>query len=132
VGVHDAIRSALATLEPEIKAGFVYGSIASQREPANSDEDPMVIGKASFSDVVAALGPSQKALGREINPTVFPISEFRSKLAGGNHFLCSVMPGGKAFVLGKEDDLRKLAAKELAARSRSQNSACNCFWPVRR
>ena len=111
VGAHDAIRSALAILEPEIEAAFVYGSVASHREQANSDVDLMVIGKAFFSDVVAALGPAQKTLRREINPTVFPTSELRSKLAAGNHFLRSVMAGKKVFVLGSEDELRKLAAK---------------------
>jgi uncharacterized protein len=111
VGVHDAIRSALTTLEPEIEAAFVYGSVASHREQANSDVDLMVIGKASFGDVVTALGPAQKMLRREINPTVFPVSEFRTKLAARNHFLSSVVAGQNVFVLGSEDELRKLAAK---------------------
>jgi uncharacterized protein len=110
-GVHDAIRSALASLEPKIEAAFVYGSVASQREQANSDVDLMVIGKASFSDVVTALAPAQKTLRREINPTVFPISEFRSKFAAGNHFLRKVTTGKKVFVLGSEHELAKLVAK---------------------
>jgi predicted nucleotidyltransferase len=109
--VHGAIRSALATLEPEIEAAFVYGSVASHREQADSDVDLLVIGKASFTDVVTALNPAQKTLRREINPTVFPVSEFRAKLAAKNHFLRSVMAGQKVFVLGSEDELRKLAAK---------------------
>jgi predicted nucleotidyltransferase len=120
VGVHDAIRSALASLEPEIEAAFVYGSVASHREHANSDVDLMVIGKASFSDVVTALGPAQKTLRREINPTVFPISEFRSKLGAGNQFVRSVMAGKKVFVLGSEDELAKLVAKQVASSVRSQ------------
>jgi predicted nucleotidyltransferase len=95
----------------EIKAAFVYGSIATHREHADSDVDLMVIGKTSFSDVVTALGPAQKTLRREINPTVFPISEFRSKLATGNHFLRGVLAGKKVFVLGSEDELAKLVAK---------------------
>jgi predicted nucleotidyltransferase len=111
VGVHDAIRSALAALEPKITAAFVYGSIATHRERADSDVDLMVIGEASFSDVVTALGPAQKTLRREVNPTVFPISEFRSKLAAKNHFLHGVMDGKKVFVLGSEDELAKLVAK---------------------
>jgi uncharacterized protein len=111
VGVHDAIRGALITLEPEIESAFVYGSVAAHRERTNSDIDIMVIGKASFSDVVAALAPAQKTLRREINPTVFPVSEFRSKLAAGNHFLHSVMAGKKVFVVGSEDELAKLVAK---------------------
>jgi uncharacterized protein len=111
VGAHDAMRSALATLEPEIEAAFVYGSVANHREQTNSDLDLMIIGKASFSDVVTALGPAQKLLRREINPTVFPVSEFRSKFAAGNHFLRSVMAGQRVFVLGSEDELAKLVAK---------------------
>ncbi len=111
VGIHGAIRSALAALGSEIQIAFVYGSVARQKERANSDVDLMVLGSASFSEVVSALGPAQRVLGREINPTVFPISEFRSKLAGGNHFLRSVMKDKKLFVLGTEDELAKLAAK---------------------
>jgi len=66
----------------------------------------MVLGDIPFSDVVSALGDAQKTVGREINPTVFPVSEFRSKLAAGNHFLQSVMKEKKVFVLGSEHELR--------------------------
>jgi hypothetical protein len=71
----------------------------------------MVLSDAPFSDVVSALSPAQKALGREINPTVFPVSEFRSKLVAGNHFLRSVMREKRLFVLGTEHELAKLASK---------------------
>ena len=111
VGIHDALRSALAPMASEIQVAFIYGSVARQKERANSDVDLMVLGNAAFSDVVAALGPAQQALGREINPTVFPVSEFRAKLAAGNHFLRSVMRDKKLFVLGTENELTKLAAK---------------------
>jgi hypothetical protein len=42
---------------------------------------------------------------------VFPVSEFRSKLAAGNHFLRSVMKEKRLFVLGSENELAKLASK---------------------
>jgi predicted nucleotidyltransferase len=113
VGSHDAIRSALASLGPEVQIAFVYGSVASQKERANSDIDLMVLGNAPFSDVVSALASAQKQLGREINPTVFPISEFRSKFAAGSHFLRNVMREKKLFVLGTENELAKLASKQL-------------------
>ncbi len=114
VGIHDAIRSALAPLSSEIQIAFVYGSVARQEERANSDVDLMVLGNAPFSEVVSALGPAQKALGREINPTVFPVSEFQSKLAAGNHFLRSVIKEKRLFVVGTENELAKLAPKQLA------------------
>lgn len=111
VGTHDVIRLALASLGAEIQIAFVYGSVARQKERADSDVDLMVLGNAPFSEVVSALSPAQKALGREINPTVFPVSEFRSKLVAGNHFLHSLMKEKKLFVLGTENELAKLASK---------------------
>ena len=107
VGIRDVIRSALASLGSEIQIAFVYGSVARQRERASSDVDLMVVGNAPFSDVVSALG----ALGREINPTVFPVSEFRSKLAAGNHFLRLVMKEKRLIVLGNENELAELVSK---------------------
>ena len=111
VGIHDVIRLALASLGAEIQIAFVYGSVARQKERADSDVDLMVLGDAPFSDVVSALSSAQKALGMEINPTVFPVSEFRSKLVAGNHFLRSVMKEKRLFVLGTENELAKLASK---------------------
>lgn len=120
VGIHDVIRSSLASLGTEIRIAFVYGSVARQRERANSDVDLMVLGNAPFGEIVSALGPAQRALGREINPTVFAVDEFRSKLASGNHFLRSVMKEKKLFILGTENELAKLASKQLAGSTHKQ------------
>ncbi len=111
VGIHDAIRSALAALASEIQIAFVYGSVARQEERANSDVDLMVLGSAPFSEIVSALAAVQRMLAREINPTVFPVAEFQSKLRAGNHFLRSVMREKKIFLLGTEDELAKLASE---------------------
>jgi predicted nucleotidyltransferase len=121
VGVHDVIRSALAPLSAEIQVAFVYGSVARQKERANSDVDLMVLGNASFSEVVSALGSAQTALGREINPTIFPANEFRSKLSAKNHFLCNVMKEQRLFVLGTENELTRLARKQLASSAHNKS-----------
>jgi predicted nucleotidyltransferase len=121
VGIHDVIRSALVSLGPEIQIAFVYGSVARQNERANSDVDLMVLGSAPFSDIVSALGPAQRVLRREINPTVFPVSEFRSKLAARNHFLRSVMKEKRLFVMGTESELAKLASKRLAGSAHNKS-----------
>lgn len=120
VGIHDVIRSSLVSLGSEIQMAFVYGSVARQQERANSDIDLIVVGNVPFGEVVAALGPAQRVLGREINPTVFAADEFRSKLASGNHFLRSVMNEKKLFVLGTENELAKLASKQLASSARNK------------
>jgi predicted nucleotidyltransferase len=111
VGVRDTIRSALAMLGSKVEVAFVYGSVARHEEQPNSDVDVAVLGEASFSQVVAALSVAQRTLGREINPTVFPPSEFRLKVADGNHFLKRVLSEKKLFVIGTQDELAKLASK---------------------
>jgi predicted nucleotidyltransferase len=111
VGIHDTLRSALSALGSKVKVAFVYGSVARQEEQPNSDVDVMVLGDASFGDVVAALSAAQKTLGREVNPSVFSTSEFRSKAAAGNHFLKKVLSEKKLFLIGTQDELAKLAAK---------------------
>jgi predicted nucleotidyltransferase len=111
VGVHDTLRSALATLGSKVEVAFVYGSVARHEEQPSSDVDIMVFGDASFGDVVAALSPAQKTLGREVNPSVFSVNEFRSKAAAGNHFLKKVLGEKKLFVIGTQDELTRLAAK---------------------
>jgi hypothetical protein len=51
----------------------------------------MILGDLAFDEVVSALSPAQKMLVREINPTVFPVPEFQTKLAAGNSFLKTIM-----------------------------------------
>jgi len=105
VGVADVLREALAPLAPRIRVAFVYGSIARGDERAGSDVDLMVIGEATFADVVGALAPAQEALRREVNPSVYPALEFRRKTAAGEPFLKRVLADRRIFVRGGEDDL---------------------------
>jgi predicted nucleotidyltransferase len=118
VGVADVLREALAPLGPRVRAAFVYGSVARGDERARSDLDVMVVGEASFGDVVAALAPAQESLRREVNPNVYPALEFRKKLAAGDSFLKRVLAERKIFIVGGEDDLGKPAAHRPAQGAR--------------
>jgi uncharacterized protein len=108
VGVHDVLRSALLRLLPRIKSAFVFGSVARFGERSDSDLDLMVIGDVSFAEVVECLSSTQKTLGREVNPSVYSLSDFLSKKASGNHFLMSVLAREKLFVIGGEHELERL------------------------
>lgn len=109
VGVVDVLRSALLPACGRIRAAFVFGSIASSTEDRTSDIDVMVIGRTTFAEIVSLTGPAQMALGREINPVVYPISEFRQKLAENHHFLKTVLEGDNIFLIGDEGELARLA-----------------------
>ena len=114
VGIFSALRSALHPLAKRIVAAFVYGSVAREEETAQSDVDLMVVGKATLDDVLSSLAAAEKSTGRPINPTAYSVAEFRSKLASESHFLTAVLKGQKVFLLGNEDELRKVGGVRLA------------------
>jgi predicted nucleotidyltransferase len=109
VGLVDVLRDALRAL-PGIAVAFVYGSLATGEERGDSDVDIVVIGDVTFAAVVNALAGTDDALGREVNPTVYPPEEFREKLAAGHHFLERIMAGPKLFLIGDEDDLERMGS----------------------
>jgi len=114
IGVFSVLRSALHPLSKRIVVAFVYGSVAREEERAQSDVDLMVVGKATLDEVLSRLNTVEKNIGRPINPTVYSVAEFRSKVASGNHFLTAVLQGKKIFLLGNEDELRKVGGVRLA------------------
>ena len=114
VGVGAALQAALTPLADRINVAFIYGSIARSEERRQSDVDVLVVGKVTFAEVVSSVSEAQKAIGREINPTVYPPAEFRSKVAAGHHFLSTVLRGPMLFLVGDKRGLARLAKKPLA------------------
>jgi predicted nucleotidyltransferase len=113
-GVFDLLRSALGTLAKHISIAFVYGSIARGDDNAESDVDLMVVGSVTLDDLLKQLTPVERGLGRTINPSVYPLNQFRTRLQEGNHFLNSVLRGKKVFLIGEEDELRKVGGIRMA------------------
>jgi predicted nucleotidyltransferase len=121
VGAFSVLRSAFEPLSKRIAVAFVYGSTARQEETAQSDIDVMAIGSVKLEEVLSRLSGVETVLGRPVNPTVYSIAEFKSKLASRNHFVNSVLKGNKAFLLGNEDELRKVGGVRLV-KARSHKS----------
>jgi hypothetical protein len=66
----------------------------------------MIVGRVHFADVVERIADAQKTLNREINPTVYTVKEFSSKVHG--NFLQTVLGGKKLFLIGDENVLGEL------------------------
>jgi len=109
-GMGDALKMAMLPLADCIRTAFIYGSVARGGESKGSDVDIFVVGDVTSAEVVEALSPVQLTLNREINPTVYPVEECRTKWAAGHHFIKSVLEGSKVFLIGDENDLAKLAS----------------------
>ncbi len=109
VGVADIIKKALEPRMADIKLAFIFGSVARSTDDRRSDIDLMMVGKISFGDAVSLLTPAEQKLGREVNLVVYPIAEFKKKVKEDHHFVKTVLEDEKIFVIGDEDELRKLA-----------------------
>jgi len=113
-GLADVVRAALEPLGDRVRLAFVFGSMARGEAGASSDVDLLVVGDVSLAELVRALGPAQTALGREVNPAVYPPGEFRSKLAQKHPFLSRAVRGPRLAIVGGERELERLAQEPLA------------------
>jgi predicted nucleotidyltransferase len=108
-GLAELLREALMPLRDRIRCAFVFGSFARGEHGRDSDLDLMVIGEAQLAELAKALGGTQRRLGREVNPTVYRAGELARKLAEGHHFVTEVVAGPKIYLLGDDDELRRVA-----------------------
>ena len=111
IGIVDILKAALESFSSRIHTAFIYGSFARGDENGNSDIDVMLIGDISFEEVVLVFQNAQTTLQREINPTVYALTEFREKVISGHHFLNTVMKGNKIFLSGEERELKRMVKK---------------------
>jgi predicted nucleotidyltransferase len=106
VGLAEPLRAALAPLAAQIKAAFVYGSIAKKEDTASSDIDLMLVSDTlTFGDTILALQAATELLGREVNPNIFTPQDFAKRLKERGSFVSRVMEQPKVWLIGGEHDL---------------------------
>lgn len=92
LGVEPMLREALLPLSRNLKAAWVYGSVAKQTDTAQSDIDVMLVGKnLRLTKVLEVLVPLEAQLGRKINPTVYTPAEFAKRRAEPDSFVNRVL-----------------------------------------
>lgn len=111
-GLADVLAEALAPLSKRINVAFVFGSFARGRESAGSDVDVMIIGSVDFGTIIDTLHPTQQQLGREINPQVFSVREWKAKFFARNAFVMDVVEKPKIFLIGDKDDFEELGRRK--------------------
>ena len=107
-GLVDVLRDELEPVAARITLAWVYGSIATGQERSESDIDLMVIGSVSPADLALPLRRARELLGRQINPTVYSVTEFNRKRNSQDHFVSQVLASPRLLVLGNDNDLGKV------------------------
>jgi len=108
VGLADILKESLKPLAGRIEIAFIFGSVVKGVPQIQSDIDIMIIGSCSFADAANAMTSIQNKIGREINPSVYPVAEFKQKVKSKHHFICTVVREPKIFLIGDEDELARL------------------------
>jgi DNA-binding transcriptional ArsR family regulator len=103
VGIVEPLKEVLD--KENVNIAFIFGSVANNREGAVSDLDLMVIGTVGLRTVSGWLSGISEKIGREINPHVMSLKEYRKRKRSGEHFLNRVMESSKIFIKGSENDL---------------------------
>lgn len=106
VGLVGPIQSALAPLQNDINAAFIYGSVAKHMDHAGSDVDVMIISETlTYADTHSALETATSRILRTVNPSLYSHAEFSRLLQDDNAFIRRVMEQPKLWIIGSEDDL---------------------------
>ena len=102
----DVLRSALEPVTGEIRAAFVYGSIAKGTDTAASDIDVLVISDSlTYADLYGTLERASEQLGRKVTPTIYSTKELHERVQRENAFVRRVLAQPKVWLIGDENVL---------------------------
>ena len=106
-GLVEVLRNALA--HDDIRVAFVFGSVSRSTEKAHSDVDLMVIGSIGLRQLTKLLSGVSRQVGRELNPHIMTITEFKRRRKTRDHFLTTVLAAPRLFVIGDEHELETVS-----------------------
>ena len=105
-GLADVLRPALAPVAAEIRAAFVFGSVAKGEDTARSDIDLLVVSETlAYPDLFARLADAARHLRRPVNPTIYAADELARLVRDGNAFATRVLDGPKIWLVGGPHEL---------------------------
>ena len=105
-GVGDVVREALRPLARKISAAFIYGSVAKRADTTRSDIDLLVVSESlGYQDLIRALQPAERQIGRTISPTLYSAAELAKKRSGKGSFVTRILEQPKIFLVGSDRDL---------------------------
>lgn len=106
LGLVPALSDALAPLVPRLLAAWVFGSVASHTDTAQSDVDVMLVGQQlTLGEVLEQLAPLEQQWGRKINPTMYSPQEFLKRRAEPDSFVNRVLSRPTLALIGDIDGL---------------------------
>lgn len=88
-GVSSLLKQALNS--PKIHLALLFGSFVRGTLKAESDIDLIIVGEIGMRQFSKMVSGIQENVGREINPHIYSVDDFKSKIKNRDHFLNSVL-----------------------------------------
>ena len=105
-GVADVLRTALAPIASRIRVAFVHGPVAAGQDKAGSDVDVMVLSDyLAYGELIAALAPAERALGRGVNPAIYGRVEFMRRASQEGGYPGRALEGPRILLIGSDVDI---------------------------
>jgi predicted nucleotidyltransferase len=99
VGLKGVLQEVLAPFEERIQRAYVYGSLATGTDRADSDVDLTIVGDLRLRELSTALRKAEEVLQREINPTLYPAEEYEAELQKENSFISRIHRGSRIDII---------------------------------
>lgn len=106
--IGDNLRKRLCKIKDKVQFVFVYGSVAKAKEGPKSDLDLFIIGDLGIRELANIIGPLSEEIHREINPTVYSLSEFKQKMKEKNVFINEILHDAKIWIIGEQNEFEKM------------------------
>jgi len=105
-GVADILRAALAPLASRIRVAFVHGPVVAGRDVAGGKVDVLVLSDhVTYGELIAALAPAERALGRGVNPAIYGRVEFLRRASEEGGYPGRALEGPRILLIGSDVDI---------------------------
>ncbi|MFC1645751.1 nucleotidyltransferase domain-containing protein [Candidatus Omnitrophota bacterium] len=104
IGVEGSLREIIEKTK-RIKASFIYGSFAQNKENTASDIDILIVGNPDEDKLMQRIEDLEKRLQREINYNIYPIEEFKQKLRKKDSFVSNILKRPRVILKGSLDEI---------------------------
>lgn len=121
VGLHDIVKEELQSFAGNIEFAFIYGSMARGDYSSDSDVDVMIIGQPPLRRLASATSNLRIKLAREVNYQVFRKEEWLERLRRRDHFVTSIFKERLLFIMGSEDEFKRMVPQRLAQKAPDQS-----------
>ncbi|MEA1871068.1 MAG: nucleotidyltransferase domain-containing protein [Candidatus Bipolaricaulota bacterium] len=99
VGLKGVLEEMLVPFAGRIQRAYVYGSLATGTDRADSDVDLMIVGDVRLRELSTTLRKAEEVLQREINPTVYRVEEYEAELQKANSFIARIHQGSRIEII---------------------------------